>query len=155
MRRILIFAAAGAVAMVLGLSVPALAGNSSQLPLQNPMDLGPVACLPGSPELFLSIASGHDHVVQNANGDWENSTVQGTMYTSDGVWSGHGETWFGAEGNKQATVFHLAGNGQVSDVGGDKVALHTEAQLVVNANGVLVVFRNGGAVVSPPVVSCH
>lgn len=154
MRRILI-AAAGAVAMVVALSVPALAGNSGQLPLQNPMDLGPVTCLPGSPELFLSIASGHDHVVQNANGDWENSTVQGTMFTSDGVWSGHGETWFGAEGNKQATVFHLAGNGQVSDGAGDKVALHTEAQLVVNANGVLVVLRNGGAVVSPPLVTCH
>jgi hypothetical protein len=37
------------------------------------------------PLLFLSIASDHDHVVQNANGEWENSTVQGTMFTSDGV----------------------------------------------------------------------
>jgi hypothetical protein len=146
---------AAALVLPLGMASAASAGNSTQLPLQNPMDLGQATCLPGSPELFVSIASGHDHAVQNANGDWENSTVQGTFYTSDGVWSGHGETWFGFEGNKHTLVAHLTGNAQVSDAAGDKVALHTEAQLVVNANGVLTVYRNGGAIIAPPVISCH
>jgi hypothetical protein len=137
-------------------AAPAMAGNSTQFPVQSPQDLGPApACLDAGADLIFTVANGHHHSVTNNNGDWENSTIEGTFSTSDGAWSGHGETWFGVEGNKQATVLHLTGNGQLSDAAGDRVKIHTEGQAVVNGNGQIVVLRNIDPNTGAPlVISC-
>jgi hypothetical protein len=134
---------AAAIAVPLTAAAPAMAGNSVQFPVASPQDLGPApACLDGGAELFFTVDNGHDHGVQNANGDWENSTVEGTFSTGDDTWSGHGELWFGAESNNQATVLHFTGNGQLTNSAGDKVKIHSEGQAVVNGNGQIVVVRN-------------
>ena len=158
--RKLIHAAVLAAAIAVPLTAataPAMAGNSTQFPVQSPQNLGPApACLDGSANLIFTVDNGHSHSVTNNNGDWQNSTIEGTWSTDDGTWSGHGETWFGAEGNKQATVLHFAGNGQLTDAAGDKVTIHAEGQWVINANGQVVVLRNIDPNTGAPlVISCH
>ena len=99
--RKLIHAAVLAAAIAVPLTAataPAMAGNSTQFPVQSPQNLGPApACLDGSANLIFTVDNGHSHSVTNNNvarsprrAQWQEMTsgapVFGSMFRSTTTW---------------------------------------------------------------------
>jgi hypothetical protein len=156
MRRFILLLGVGAAAAVLALALGAASGRAAAdnctkgsdgtytCTMHGPqsLELGP-GC--GQADAFIN-GNGVFHVTVNKAGDsWVTGTVQGdfvTVDSSDNVTgTGHAQSWFGSEDNKQNGVQHFTANGYANMLDGSRIGFHVEGQFAMNANGVVTVNR--------------
>jgi hypothetical protein len=148
---VVVLATAAALSLALGAgSSRAAADNCAQgspggtytCTLHGPMptDLGP-GC--GQADAVIN-GNGVFHLTINKAGDaWATGTVQGDFTTYDAsnnvTGTGHAQSWFGEEDNKQNGVQHFTANGYANMLDGTRIGFHAAGQFTINANGVLTV----------------
>jgi hypothetical protein len=84
------------------------------------------------------------HVTINKTGSWITGTTTGKIqFVPDNpaspTYTGHFQFWFGDENNLQNDVEHDTSNFRVTGSDGSIIAGHNNAQVAMNANGVITV----------------
>jgi hypothetical protein len=84
------------------------------------------------------------HITINKTGSWATGTVEGKFtFVPDNpaavTYTGHFATWFGDENNLQNDVEHSTFNIHATGSDGSRLSFHENAQVTLNANGVVTV----------------